>query len=109
LKWRLANIVVRVSREKQYAVILEELGEEPAREMINHIGDDQLRHRIYQASFKGVHRAIEEKARSTVFPVIYVNPRNTSRMCPAHNAKIVYSNGCRIGSAPRVGNCGIET
>ena len=53
LKWKLANIVVRVAREKQYAVILEELGEEPAKDMINHIGDNQLRHRIYQASFKG--------------------------------------------------------
>jgi IS605 OrfB family transposase len=62
LKWKLANIVVRVAREKQYAVILEELGEEPAKDMINHIGDNQLRHRIYQASFKGVQKAIEEKA-----------------------------------------------
>jgi putative transposase len=97
LKWKLANIVVRVAWERQYAVVLEELGEEPAKDMINHIGDDQLRHRIYQASFKGVQKAIEEKAREHSVPVVYVNPRNTSRMCPVHNAKIVYSNGCRIG------------
>jgi IS605 OrfB family transposase len=103
LKWKLANIVVRVAREKQYAVILEELGEEPAREMINHVKDDQLRHRIYQASFKGVQRAIEEKAREHGIPVVHVDPRNTSRMCPVHNAKIVYSNGCRIGRCSKGG------
>jgi IS605 OrfB family transposase len=97
LKWKLANIVVRVAREKQYAVVLEELGKEPAKEMINHVKDDQLRHRIYQASFKGVQKAIEEKAREHGVPVIYVNPKNTSRMCPVHNTKIVYSNGSRIG------------
>jgi IS605 OrfB family transposase len=97
LRWKLANIVVRVAREKQYAIVLEKLGKNPAKEMINHIGDDQLRHRIYQASFKGVQKAIEEKAREYGVPVIYVDPRNTSRMCPIHNARIVYSNGCRIG------------
>jgi IS605 OrfB family transposase len=103
LKWKLANIVVRVAREKQYAVILEELGEEPAREMIKSVKDDQLRHRIYQASFKGVHRAIEEKAREHGIPVVHVDPRNTSRMCPIHKAKIVYSNGCRIGRCSKGG------
>jgi IS605 OrfB family transposase len=103
LKWKLANIVVRVAREKQYAVVLEELGEEPAKDMINHIGDNQLRHRIYQASFKGVQRAIEEKAREYSVPVVYVNPRNTSRMCPVHNAGIIYSNGCRIGRCSKGG------
>jgi putative transposase len=103
LRWKLANIVVRVAREKQYAVVLEELGEEPAREMINHVKDDQLRHRIYQASFKGVQKAIEEKAREHGAPVIYVNPRNTSRMCPVHNARIIYSNGGRIGKCSKGG------
>jgi len=73
LKWKLANIVVRVAREKQHAVVLEE----PAKEMINRVGDDQLRHRVHQASFKGVQRAIEEKPREYSAPVVYVNPRNT--------------------------------
>jgi putative transposase len=103
LKWKLANIVVRVAREKQYAVILEELGEEPAREMINNVKDDQLRHRIYQASFKGVQKAIEEKAREYSVPVVYIDPKNTSRMCPVHNAKIVYSNSSRVGRCSKGG------
>jgi IS605 OrfB family transposase len=103
LKWKLANIVVRVAREKQYAVVLEELGEEPAKEMINNVKDDQLRHRIYQASFKGIQKAIEEKAKEYGVPVIYVNPRNTSKICPIHNAKIIYSNGDRIGKCSKGG------
>jgi putative transposase len=71
--------------------------------MINHVKDDQLRHRVYQASFKGVQRAIEEKARDYSVPVVYVDPRNTSRKCPVHNARIVYSNGCRTGRCSKGG------
>jgi len=97
LKWKLANIIVRVAKEKQYAIVLEKLGMNPAKEMISRVKDDQLRHRIYQASFKGVQKAIEEKAREYGVPVIYVNPRNTSKICPIHNAKIIYSNGSRVG------------
>jgi IS605 OrfB family transposase len=103
LKWKLANIVVRVAVEKQYAIVLEGLGENPGRDMINNIDDDQLRHRIYQASFKGVQRAIEEKAREHSVPVVYVDPKNTSRTCPVHNAKIIYSNGSRVGRCSKGG------
>ena len=97
LRWKLANIIVRVARERQYAVVLERLGRNPAREMINHVRDGQLRHRIFQASFKGVQRAIEKKARENGIPAIRVDPRNTSRLCPLHSSLIVYSNGSRIG------------
>jgi IS605 OrfB family transposase len=103
LKWKLANIVVKAAREKQYAIVLERLGENPAKEMINRVGDDQLRHRIYQASFKGVQRAIEEKAKEYGVPVIYVNPRNTSKMCPIHSALIIYRNGGRVGKCSKGG------
>jgi len=29
--------------------------------------------------------------------IVYVNPKNTSRLCPIHNAPITYSNGSRVG------------
>jgi IS605 OrfB family transposase len=103
LKWKLADIAVRVAKEKQYAIALEELGEEPAKDMINHIGDGQLRHRIYQASFRGVQRAVEEKAKEYGVPVIYVDPRNTSKMCPIHGALIIYRNGSRVGKCSKGG------
>ena len=97
LRWKLANIIVRAAKERRCAIVLEELGKNPAREMVNHVRDDQLRHRIYQASFRSVQRAIEEKAREYGVPVVYVDPKNTSKMCPVHSAKIVYSNGSRVG------------
>jgi IS605 OrfB family transposase len=103
LRWKLANIIIRVAKEKQYAVVLERLGKNPAKDMINHVKDDQLRHRIYQASFKGVQKAIEEKAREHGAPVIYVNPRNTSKICPIHNTRIIYNNGSRIGRCSKGG------
>ena len=97
LRWKLANIIVKAAKERRYAIVLEELGKNPVREMINHVRDDQLRHRIYQASFRGVQRAIEEKARERGVPVVYVNPKNTSKSCPVHSTLIVYSNSSRIG------------
>ncbi|GAB6943238.1 IS200/IS605 family accessory protein TnpB-related protein [Vulcanisaeta sp. JCM 14467] len=97
IKWKIANIIVRAARERQYAIVLERLGRNPANGMIKRIGDKQLRHRIYQASFRGIQRAIEEKAREYGVPIAYVNPKNTSRLCPIHNAPIVYNNSSRIG------------
>ncbi|MEM1611320.1 MAG: zinc ribbon domain-containing protein [Sulfolobales archaeon] len=73
------------------------LGKKPAEKMISRIRDKQLRHRIFQTSFEGVQRAIEEKAREYGVPIIYEDPRNTSRQCPIHNAEIVYENGSRVG------------
>jgi len=65
--------------------------------MLKKIKDRQLRHRIFQASFRGIQKAIEEKAREYGVPVIYVNPKNTSRLCPIHNASITYSNDSKMG------------
>jgi len=49
--------------EKRYAIVLEKLGKKPAQNMIKRVKDKQLRHRIFQTSFRGIQRAIEEKAR----------------------------------------------
>ncbi|MCE4625909.1 MAG: IS200/IS605 family accessory protein TnpB-related protein [Desulfurococcales archaeon] len=97
IRWKVANIIVRTAREKRYAIVLERLGKRVANSMIARIRDKQLRHRIFQASFRGIQRAIEEKARERGVPVIYVSPKYTSKLCPVHGAPIVYSNGSRIG------------
>ncbi len=97
IRWKLANIIVRVAYDKRYAIVLEKLGKRVANNMIARIKDKQLRHRIFQASFRGIQRAIEEKAREYGVPVIYVDPKNTSKLCPVHNALIIYNNGSRIG------------
>ena len=95
-RWKVANIIVREALKHSYGVVLEDLGDKPAENMISRIRDEQLRHRIFMASFKGIQRAIEEKAKEYGVPVIYVNPRNTSRQCPIHRSEIRY-NGSRIG------------
>ncbi len=90
IRWKLAALIVREAARRQAAIVLERLGREPAKGMIERIRDPQLRHRVFQAAFKGMQKAIEEKAREHGVPVIYVNPRNTSKVCPIHGAEIVY-------------------
>ena len=103
IRWKIANIIVRIAYEKRYAIVLEKLGKKPAQNMIKRIRDKQLRHRIFQASFRGVQRAVEEKAREYGVPVVYVDPRNTSKLCPIHSTPIIYSNGSRIGRCSKGG------
>jgi IS605 OrfB family transposase len=90
IRWKLAALIVREAARRQAAIVLERLGKEPANHMIEHIKNPQLRHRVFQAAFKGMQAAIEEKAREYGVPVIYVDPRNTSMTCPIHGAEIVY-------------------
>jgi len=103
IKWKVANIIVKTAYEKQYAIILEKLGKKSTNNMIARIKNKQLRHRIFQTSFRGIQKVIEEKAKEYGVPVIYANPKNTSRICPVHNVSIIYSNGSRIGRCSKGG------
>ncbi len=103
IRWKIANIIVRTAYGKQYAIVLEKLGKKPANNMIKRIKDKQLRHRMFQASFRGVQRAIEEKAREYGVLIVYVNPKNTSELYPIHNSPINYGNGSRIGKCSKGG------
>ena len=47
---------------------MEKLGKKPANNMVKRIKDPQLRRRIFQASFRGIQKAIEEKARERCVP-----------------------------------------
>ncbi len=103
IRWKIAKIIVRTAYEKRYAIVLEKLGKKPANNMFRRIRDKQLRYRIFQASFRGVQKAIEEKAKEYGVPVTYVNPKNTSKICPNHNSSIIYSNGSRVGRCSKRG------
>lgn len=100
IRWKIANIVVRTAHEKQSAIALEKLGKKPANSMIKRVEDAQLRHRIFQASLKGIQNTIKEKAREYGVPVVPVNPRNTSKLCPLHSSHIAYDSS-------RVGKCSL--
>jgi IS605 OrfB family transposase len=56
--------------------------------MIARYRDRQLRHRIYQNTLKDELNAIIDKAREYSVPVLMVDPRNTSEICPIHKAII---------------------
>ena len=103
IRWKIANIIVKTAYEKRYSIVLEKLSKKPANNMVARIKDKQLRHRIFQASFRGIQRAIEEKAKEHGVTVIYVNPKNTSRLCPVHDAPINYNNNSRIGKCGKGG------
>jgi len=103
IRWKIANIVVRVAYEKEYAVILEKLGKRVNEKMVERIMDEQLRHRIFQASFRGIQKAVEEKAREYGVPILYVDPKNSSRICPIHKSRINYRNGSRTGRCSKGG------
>jgi len=103
IKWKIANLIVRTAHERQYAIVLEKLGKKPASNMIRRISNKQLRHRIFQACFRGVQKAIEEKAREYGVPVILVDPKNTSKLCPIHKAPVNYNNGSRVGECSKGG------
>ena len=62
IRWKIVNLIVKTAYEKQYAIVLEKLGKKPANNMVKRIRDKQLRHRIFQASFRGIQRAVKEKA-----------------------------------------------
>ena len=103
IRWKIANLIVKTAYEKQYAIVLEKLGKKPANNMVKGIRDKQLHHRIFQASFRGIQRAVREKAREHGVPIIYVNPKNTSKLCPLHGVLIVYDNVSRVGGCSKGG------
>ena len=101
IKWKVADIIVKTAYEKRYAIVLEKLGKKPANNMIKRIKDKQLRHRIFQASFRGIQKAIEEKAREYGVPIVHEPPKGTSTKCPIHNTPIIYNNGSRVGKCSK--------
>lgn len=77
--------------KRGYGIALEDLGKNPANSMLEHIKDEQLRYRIYQASFKGIQKAIESVARKKGVPIKHVDPRKTSKICPMHGVELKFT------------------
>jgi len=101
IKYKNANILVGEAKKRKEGIVLEDLEENVGNEMLKHIRDKELRHRIYQASFNGTQKAIEEKAKEQGVPVYYVDPRYTSKLCPIHRVEINYGKDrhgvCKVG------------
>jgi len=89
-RYKIANLVVREALRVRGVVVIERLPNGVARFMVGRIDDKQLRHRVYQAALKGVLNTIVEKAGEYGVPVLEVDPKNTSKKCPIHDAVIEY-------------------
>jgi IS605 OrfB family transposase len=97
-----ANMIVREAMRTRGVIVVERISGEDIRVMIARYRDKQLRHRIYQSALKGELNTIVDKAREYGVPVLMVDPRNTSKICPIHNAPIEYGED-RIGICSKGG------
>ena len=97
-----ANLIVRDALRTRGVIVVERISGEDIRVMIARYRNKQLRHRIYQSALKGELNTIIDKAREYGVPVLMVDPRNTSKICPIHNAPIEYGED-RIGICSKGG------
>jgi IS605 OrfB family transposase len=101
-RMKTANMIVRDALRMRGVIAIERISGDNIRVMIARYKNKQLRHRIYQSAFKGGLNAIIDKAREYGVPVLMVDPRNTSKICPIHNALIEYGEN-RIGACSKGG------
>ncbi len=102
MKMKTANMIVRDAMRKRGVIVVERITGEDIRIMIARYWDKQLRHRIYQSALKGELNTIIDKAREYGVPILMVDPRNKSKICPIHKAIIEYGED-RIGVCSKGG------
>jgi len=103
IRSKIANIVSNTARNLNAVNVLENLPEQCPRNMIRGVRDSALRHRIYQAGFRGMVKAVEEECLERGVPVVKVDPRNTSSTCPFCNSKLMRGNAPRQLKCPSAG------
>ncbi|MDT7887850.1 MAG: IS200/IS605 family accessory protein TnpB-related protein [Desulfurococcales archaeon] len=101
-RMKTANMIIRDAMRMRGVIVIERISGKDIRVVIARYRNKQLRHRIYQSALKGELNAIIDKAREYGVPVLMVDPRNTSKICPIHNALIEYGED-RIGFCSRGG------
>jgi putative transposase len=102
IRLKIANIIANTAKNLEAVVVLEKLPKQCPKNMIRDVRDPALRNRIYQAGFRSMVKAIEEKCleRGRV-PVIKVNPRSTSSTCPFCGSKLMRGNAPRQLKCPK--------
>jgi len=103
IRLKIANIIANTAKSLNAVVVLEELPKQCPKNMIRDVRDLALRHRIYQAGFRGMVKAIEEKCLERGVPIVKVDPRNTSSKCPFCGSKLMRGNAPRQLRCPRCG------
>ncbi|MDT7890289.1 MAG: zinc ribbon domain-containing protein [Desulfurococcales archaeon] len=101
-RMKTANLVVRDALRTRGVIVIERISGDNIKIMIARYKNKQLKHRMYQSALKGEPNTIIDKAREYDVPVLMVDPRNTSKICPIHNALIEYGED-RIGVCSKGG------
>lgn len=81
-RMKLANIIAETAKQLNAVVAVENLPKRCPENMIRDVKNSKLRHRIYQAGFRSLIKAIEEKCLERGILVVKVNPKGTSSVCP---------------------------
>lgn len=102
---KIANIIANTAKHLNAIVVLEDLPKQCPKNMISNVKSRKLRHRIYQAGFRSILRAIEEKCIEKSVPVVRINPKGTSSTCPSCDSKLMRGNAPRHLKCPK---CGFE-
>jgi putative transposase len=103
IRLKIANIIANTAKNLNAIVVLEKLPKHCPKNMIENVKDSMLRHRIYQAGFRGMIKAIEEKCLERGVPVVKVDPRNTSSKCLFCGSKLMRGEAPRQLKCPRCG------
>ena len=86
---KLANKIVEIARERRMGIILEDLN--GIKERLN--GSKGLNRKLSKWNARELQRLIEYKAKWFGVPIVYVNPRNSSRVCPACGGRLIPQEG----------------
>jgi putative transposase len=105
IRSKIANLIANTARDLNAVVVVENLPKKCPRNMIRDVKDPVLRHRIYQAGFRSVIKAIEGKCLEKNILVVRENPRDTSSVCPRCGTRLVRGSAPRLLRCP---NCGFE-
>ncbi|MEM2741854.1 MAG: IS200/IS605 family accessory protein TnpB-related protein [Nitrososphaeria archaeon] len=97
----MAKRIVTFAKQYNLGIIMENLN--GIRKHINY--NKNLNRRLHSWNFRRLQFYIEYKAKLEGLPVVYVNPKNTSSLCPICGGRLA-SNGCRL---LKCNSCGYET
>ena len=101
IRFQVANLIVKTARELKAIVMLENLPKKTPSNMISRINGKMLKHRLYQAGFRGLLNTIIDKCMEYDVPHALVNPRKTSSTCPICNSILVRGNVPRQMYCPK--------
>ena len=101
IRYQVANLIVKTARGLKAIVVLENLSRRTPSNMILRINSKILKHRLYQAGFRGLLNTIIDKCMEYEVPYALVNPKKTSSTCPACGSLLVRGNAPRQMAYPK--------